>query len=133
MELTERHVSQLLEAVKATADAATASTTTAHALGVAITNLSKDVQDLRTQVAIMARDQQRNQEEQAAMNKRLWGDKDDGVIQRIETRAEDIRLELATKIDDNHRAGKRTDGMMAVVNGAFSMLTSFVMKQFGGH
>ena len=131
MELNERHVSQLLEAVKSTADVAREATAANKANMEAINRLSEQVSELRTQVALSIQDQKRHQDEQTAMNTRLFGTKDDGIIQRQNERIEDIRLELATDIDENHRAGKKADGALAIINGLFSIVTSFLLKQFG--
>lgn len=133
MELNERHISQLLDAVKSTADLAAATTSANKTTMEALGRLSSEVTEMRTQVALLMAAQQRHADEQREMAKRLFGEKDDGVIQRQNDRIEEIRLELATEIEENKRSGKRADGMMSVINGLFSMVSSFVMSRFGSH
>lgn len=132
MELTERHISQLLDAVKSSTDAAAATTTTNRVVMEELNKLSAEVSSLKMQVALSRQEQKNTAEQVKELHRKLFGDKDDGIIQRQNDRIEEIRLELAEDIADNKRNSKKADGILSVINGIFSMITSFAMSKYGG-
>lgn len=129
MELSDKQFELMMNTIKSNAEAMTA--IRSQELLNEIRSMSSKIAELTTDIHLLRQTQETHAKEQTALNLKLIGNQDDGIIYKLfNTLRTDVdKLKIAH--EDHVTQAKKNDAATGVLSGAFSLITNWAMQHFG--
>lgn len=137
-DLNETQFNKLLDAMTATASAATASIEAISRTQTNINAIALSIADIKTDIALLRQVQQTHSQEQTEMRMLMIGTRNDGIIFQDRDRITALEKKNAAefkrhseRLDASIKDGNQKDFKVTVLNAIFSLLSSAMMVKWG--